>query len=313
MLERRTRRSRAPRPPPGRPGCARRTATAAPAAPGRRARRRPAGSRTPPRSCCAAAAVLEVRELGPRRRRAAAWRSRPARPPRSEPQRCASPYGMTTTSPRPSSRRGPVGGHRDPAAALGDDVEHHQAAGPGGQRALELARSRRGVRPGRAEVRPEEDRAGAAGPGRGPAARARTGPACRRLRRTAPASRSSCGGVSSWSCPQCTRLIVERSQPPRVARRDQSAENREEPLDAHVHGHPRRLRRRDPASSSRRRTERTWTSRREEGVSFDQVWLDPRSGKVFCLVTGPDRRRSSACTTRAGHPTDQVYEVPIEL
>src|SRR5262249_36407908 len=25
-----------------------------------------------------------------------------------------------------------------------------------------------------------------------------------------------------------------------------------------------------------------------EGVSFDQVWADPASGKVFCLATGPD-------------------------
>jgi hypothetical protein len=50
-----------------------------------------------------------------------------------------------------------------------------------------------------------------------------------------------------------------------------------------------------------------------EGVSFDQVWADPTSGKVFCLATGPDRAAVMRVHEKAGHPTDQVYEVPIEL
>jgi hypothetical protein len=51
----------------------------------------------------------------------------------------------------------------------------------------------------------------------------------------------------------------------------------------------------------------------EEGVSFDQAWLDPVQGKVFCLSSGPSREAVMRVHARAGHPTDQVYELPIEL
>jgi Protein of unknown function (DUF4242) len=27
----------------------------------------------------------------------------------------------------------------------------------------------------------------------------------------------------------------------------------------------------------------------EEGVSYDHAWLDPETGKAFCLVTGPNK------------------------
>jgi hypothetical protein len=50
----------------------------------------------------------------------------------------------------------------------------------------------------------------------------------------------------------------------------------------------------------------------EEGVSYDQAWLDPSSGKAFCLVTGPSREAVMRVHARAGHPTDQVFELPIE-
>ena len=49
----------------------------------------------------------------------------------------------------------------------------------------------------------------------------------------------------------------------------------------------------------------------EEGVSYDQAWLDPTSGKVFCLITGPSREAVMRVHERAGHPTDQVFELPI--
>ena len=49
----------------------------------------------------------------------------------------------------------------------------------------------------------------------------------------------------------------------------------------------------------------------EEGVSFDRAWLDPASGKVFCLSTGPSKEAVQRVHERAGHPTDQVYEVPV--
>ena len=52
---------------------------------------------------------------------------------------------------------------------------------------------------------------------------------------------------------------------------------------------------------------------KEEGVHFERAWLDPESGKVFCLATGPSREAVMRIHERAGHPTDEVYEVPIEV
>jgi hypothetical protein len=51
----------------------------------------------------------------------------------------------------------------------------------------------------------------------------------------------------------------------------------------------------------------------EEGVSFDQAWLDPVQGKVFCLSTGPSMEAVMRVHARAGHPTTEVYELPIEV
>ena len=50
----------------------------------------------------------------------------------------------------------------------------------------------------------------------------------------------------------------------------------------------------------------------EEGVHFERAWLDPESGKVFCLSTGPSREAVMRVHERAGHPTNEVYEVPFE-
>lgn len=50
-----------------------------------------------------------------------------------------------------------------------------------------------------------------------------------------------------------------------------------------------------------------------EGVSFDQAWLDPVSGKAFCLATGPSRDAVIRVHTHSGHPTNEVYEVPIKV
>jgi Protein of unknown function (DUF4242) len=50
----------------------------------------------------------------------------------------------------------------------------------------------------------------------------------------------------------------------------------------------------------------------EEGVSFDEAWLDPTSGKVFCLSTGPSKEAVKRVHERAGHPTEQVYELMLE-
>ena len=51
----------------------------------------------------------------------------------------------------------------------------------------------------------------------------------------------------------------------------------------------------------------------EEGVHFERAWLDPESGKVFCLSTGPSKEAVMRIHDRAGHPTTEVYELPIEL
>ncbi|MFC5906518.1 SCO4226 family nickel-binding protein [Streptacidiphilus monticola] len=51
----------------------------------------------------------------------------------------------------------------------------------------------------------------------------------------------------------------------------------------------------------------------DEGVHFEHAWMDPKSGKVFCLSTGPDREAVMRVHERAGHPTSEVYEVPIEV
>jgi Protein of unknown function (DUF4242) len=51
----------------------------------------------------------------------------------------------------------------------------------------------------------------------------------------------------------------------------------------------------------------------DEGVHFERAWLDPDAGKVFCLATGPSREAVMRIHERAGHPTAEVYELPVEV
>jgi hypothetical protein len=51
----------------------------------------------------------------------------------------------------------------------------------------------------------------------------------------------------------------------------------------------------------------------EEGVVYERAWLDPDAGKVFCLATGPSKEAVMRVHERAGHPTPEVYAVPIEV
>ena len=51
----------------------------------------------------------------------------------------------------------------------------------------------------------------------------------------------------------------------------------------------------------------------EEGVCYERAWLDPETGKVFCLVTGPSREAVMRIHERSGHPTAEVYELPVEV
>ena len=50
-----------------------------------------------------------------------------------------------------------------------------------------------------------------------------------------------------------------------------------------------------------------------EGVHFERAWLDPTSGKVFCLSTGPNAEAVKRVHARAGHPTDEVYAIDVAV
>jgi hypothetical protein len=51
----------------------------------------------------------------------------------------------------------------------------------------------------------------------------------------------------------------------------------------------------------------------DEGVHFERAWLDPDSGKVFCLATGPTKEAVMRIHERAGHPTAEVHELQVEV
>jgi hypothetical protein len=50
-----------------------------------------------------------------------------------------------------------------------------------------------------------------------------------------------------------------------------------------------------------------------EGVHFEHAWLDPEAGKVFCLSTAPSKEAVMRVHEQAGHPTTEVYELPVEV
>jgi hypothetical protein len=51
----------------------------------------------------------------------------------------------------------------------------------------------------------------------------------------------------------------------------------------------------------------------DESVHFEHAWLDPETGKVFCLATGPSREAVLRIHERAGHPTSEIYELAVEV
>ncbi len=59
--------------------------------------------------------------------------------------------------------------------------------------------------------------------------------------------------------------------------------------------------------------ERDLAAEGPEGVHFERAWLDPESGKVFCLSTGPSKESVMRVHQHAGHPTSEVYEVPVDI
>jgi hypothetical protein len=52
---------------------------------------------------------------------------------------------------------------------------------------------------------------------------------------------------------------------------------------------------------------------KDEGVHFERAWMDPESGKVFCLATGPSKEAVMRIHERAGHATPDVYELTVEV
>lgn len=50
----------------------------------------------------------------------------------------------------------------------------------------------------------------------------------------------------------------------------------------------------------------------EEQVNFKHAWADPETGTVFCLSEAPSAEAVRRIHERAGHPADQVYEVPVQ-
>ena len=48
-------------------------------------------------------------------------------------------------------------------------------------------------------------------------------------------------------------------------------------------------------------------------ADFERAWLDPVAGKAFCLASGPSREAVMRIHERAGHPTGEVYEIPVEV
>jgi hypothetical protein len=59
--------------------------------------------------------------------------------------------------------------------------------------------------------------------------------------------------------------------------------------------------------------ERDLANEGAEGVHFERAWLDPESGKVFCLSSGPSKEAVLRVHERSGHPTEEIYELPVEV
>lgn len=50
----------------------------------------------------------------------------------------------------------------------------------------------------------------------------------------------------------------------------------------------------------------------EEGVTFHKAWADPTTGTIFCLSDAPSAEAVARIHQRAGHPTTEIYQVPLQ-
>jgi hypothetical protein len=48
-----------------------------------------------------------------------------------------------------------------------------------------------------------------------------------------------------------------------------------------------------------------------EGVHFQRWWADPSTGKVFCLAEAPSKDAVLRVHEKAGHPTEEIYELAL--
>ena len=67
------------------------------------------------------------------------------------------------------------------------------------------------------------------------------------------------------------------------------------------------------AAARARRTSATSRSRTSEGVHFERAWLDPDLGQGLLPLDRPEPESVMRIHERAGHPTAEVYELPIEV
>ena len=51
----------------------------------------------------------------------------------------------------------------------------------------------------------------------------------------------------------------------------------------------------------------------EESVHFERAWVDPESGKAFCLSHAPSKEAVQRIHERAGHPPTEVYQISAEV
>jgi hypothetical protein len=81
-----------------------------------------------------------------------------------------------------------------------------------------------------------------------------------------------------------------------------------------VYGCAQRIRGRDPEAQLREAHEGDLDVEATENVHFEHARLDPESGEVFCLSSGPSKEAvQRRVHETARHPADEIYELPVEV
>jgi len=56
-----------------------------------------------------------------------------------------------------------------------------------------------------------------------------------------------------------------------------------------------------------------WRSRGRRACTSSTRGSTPEAGKVFCLSSGPSKEAVLRVHEKAGHPTEEIYELPVEI